>query len=88
MADPKHDARQRESQRIIERVSQEAESGGRSMLDRATKRARDHVAAADVDRGDRIEYWGTRIGRILSIFLVIGLVAWLINFLMRGGLSQ
>ena len=85
MADDRQDARQRESQRIIKRVAHEAESGGRSMVDRAAQRARDHVVAADVDRGDRIEYWGTRIGRVLSVFLVIGLIAWLINFLMGGG---
>ena len=74
-----------ESRRILERVSQEAESGGRSMVDRATKRARDHVLAADVEQDDWAEHWGTRIGRTLAAVLVIGLIVWLILFVVRGG---
>ncbi len=74
-----------ESRRILDRVSQEAESGGRSMVGRATKRAVDHVSAADVDREDWAEYWGTRIGRILGICLVAGLIVWLVLFALRGG---
>ena len=75
---------QAESRRILERVSREAESGGRTMIDRATKRALDHVSAADVDKDDWAEYWGTRIGRILGLLLVVSLIAWLALFLVRG----
>jgi hypothetical protein len=85
MPDESHDARQRESRRIIERVAHEAESGGRTMIDRVARRARDHVAAADVDPEDRIEYWGTRIGRVLGVFLAIGLIVWLTIFIVRSG---
>lgn len=85
MADDKHDEAQRESRRIIERVAREAESGARTVADRVTKRARDHVTAADVDPEDQIEYWGTRIGRILGVVLAVGLIVWLAIFVMQSG---
>ncbi|MBU0583242.1 MAG: hypothetical protein KKB66_12075 [Alphaproteobacteria bacterium] len=85
MPDDRQDARQRESRRIIERVAREAESGSRSVVDRVARRAHDHVTAADVDPEDGIEYWGTRIGRILGVFLAVGLIIWLIIFVVRGG---
>ncbi len=85
MSDDRHDARQRESRRIIDRVSREAESGGRSVADRLARRARDHVTATDMDPEDRIEYWGTRIGRALGLVLVAGLIVWLVVFVTQGG---
>ena len=84
MADNLESERRAESRRILERVSQEAESGGHSAIDRAARRARDHVAAADVDRDDWVEYWGTRIGRILGRLLLVGLIAWLVIYLARN----
>ncbi|MDQ2632534.1 MAG: hypothetical protein M3Y43_04385 [Pseudomonadota bacterium] len=80
------DSEQRaESRRILERVSREAESGGRSALERAARRAHDHVAATDVDQEDWAEYWGTRIGRTLGALALVGLIAWLVVYLARGG---
>ncbi|RLP26376.1 hypothetical protein D8676_09965 [Mesorhizobium sp. YM1C-6-2] len=73
-----------ESRRILDRVSREAESGGRSVIDRAARRARDHVTAADVDHEDWVEYWGTRIGRILGLVLLVGLIVWLVLYLAQG----
>jgi hypothetical protein len=74
-----------ESRRILRRVSQEADSGGgRSAIDRATNRARDHLGAADVDRGDWAEYWGTRIGRTIGGMFLVGLIAWLVFYLAGG----
>ena len=84
MADDRESERRAESRRILERVSQEAESGGHSAIDRAARRARDHVTAADVDRDDWVEYWGTRIGRILGRLLLVGLIAWLVIYLARN----
>ena len=84
MADNLESERRAESRRILERVSQEAESGGHSAIDRAARRARDHVTAADVDRDDWVEYWGTRIGRILVRLLLVGLIAWLVIYLARN----
>ena len=85
MANDRNSEGEAESRRILERVSREAESGGRSAVDRAAKRARDHVLAADVEHEDWAEYWGTRIGRILGVVLVIGLIVWLVLFVVRGG---
>jgi hypothetical protein len=85
MANHRNGEAETESRRILERVSREAESGGRSAVGRATQRARDHVSAADVDRDDWAEYWGTRIGRIFGVALVVGLIVWLVLFVVRGG---
>ena len=85
MSDNRHEDGPRESRRIIERVGREAESGGRGVVDRVARRAHDHVTAADVDPQDPIEYWGTRIGRVLGVLLVIGLIFWLAIFVTRGG---
>jgi hypothetical protein len=85
MADDNDSERKAESRRILERVSQEAESGGRSVVDRAARRARDHVTASDVDQDDWVEYWGTRIGRTLGALALVGLIVWLVLYLARGG---
>ena len=83
MADRQGDARERESKRILERVSME-ESGG-TMLSRAAGRLRDHVAAADTDAGDWAEHWGTRIGRTLGLLVTIVLIGWLLLYLLGAG---
>jgi hypothetical protein len=75
--------REAESRRILDRVEREAEAGG-SRLSRAAMRARDHIAAEDADKSDWAEYWGTRIGRSLGIMILVGLLIWLILFIMRG----
>ncbi len=51
---------------------------------RTTKGVRDHVAAADADRADPIEVWGTRVGRTIGLFLALGLMIWLVLFVTRG----
>ena len=83
MANDEDRARETESRRILDRVSREAESGG--MGERLVRRARDHVLAEDVDRADWAEYWGVRIGRILGLILMVGLIVWLVLFVVRGG---
>ncbi len=84
MADDRESERRAESRRILERACRsEAESGGHSVIDRAARRARDHVTAADVDRDDWVEYWGTRIGRLLGLILLVGLIVWLVLYLAR-----
>jgi hypothetical protein len=85
MAEKGESDRETESRRILDRVSREAESGGASMAARLGKRARNHVAARDVDRADWAEYWGTRIGRVLGLVLIAGLIVWLVLFVIRGG---
>jgi len=74
-----------EARRILERVARETEPGGASPVMRAAKGARDHVMAVDADLSDPIEYWGTRIGRVLGLVIAIGLLAWLVYVATRGG---
>jgi hypothetical protein len=69
-----------ESRRIIERVARETDPGGTSFFARTAKGAHDHITAADADRSDPIEYWGTRIGRALGLIIAIGLLIWLVLF--------
>ena len=73
-----------ESRRIIERVANESGPGGTSFITRAAKGARDHVTAAEADRSDPIEVWGTRIGRTLGLIFALGLLIWLVYFVSRG----
>ncbi|CDX25547.1 conserved hypothetical protein [Mesorhizobium sp. ORS 3324] len=80
----RRDDDEKESRRILERVARETVPGA-SFIARAAKGARDHVAAADADRSDPIEYWGTRIGRTLGLVVAIGLLAWLVYVATQGG---
>ncbi|MEO5756511.1 MAG: hypothetical protein ABIQ51_06610 [Mesorhizobium sp.] len=74
----------KESRRILERIASETDPSGTSFVARAAKGARDHVSAADADRSDPIEIWGTRVGRVIGLLLALGLMAWLVLFLSRG----
>ncbi|QIA21260.1 MAG: hypothetical protein EOS23_27930 [Mesorhizobium sp.] len=73
-----------ESRRIIERVARETDPGGTSFMARTAKGARDHVTAADAYQSDPIEYWGTRIGRVLGLVVAIGLLIWLVLFISQS----
>src|SRR5690606_15040049 len=75
--------RQRESRRILERVRMEARGNG--AVARAARRVRDHVSAADSDKDDWAEYWGTRIGGILGLVVTIFLLGWLVLYLIGVG---
>jgi hypothetical protein len=79
------DKRQNESRRIIERVSQESDMAGGSMVGNAAQRVRDHVSAADTDPEDWAEYWGKRIGRTLGLIITIGLIGWLLLYVLGAG---
>lgn len=71
-----------EARRIIDRVGAESEA---SMARRAAERAGDHMAGRDAAGGDRIELWGTRIGRWLGAGLLVYVIWWLIDFSSGGG---
>ena len=64
--------RRKAALRDLERTAEQSEIIGTSALRRAADTARDHFGAAEADRGDWAEYWGRRIGRMLSL---VGLVA-------------
>ena len=65
---------QAESRRIIGRAGTESEA--------SMAQAR---AGGDGDGGDRIELWGTRIGRWLGVGLLVYVIWWLVDFSSSGG---
>ena len=73
---------ERESRRILERVAREAEGAG--IVQRAAQRAQNHLAATDVDPDDKIEQWGTRIGRSIAALVSIAVIAAVLLYLARG----
>lgn len=75
--------RARESRRILDQISRETDGG--SLLSRATGGIRSHVTAKDAEAEDPIDRLGTRIGRAVGLVFTIGLVVWLVVFLIRGG---
>jgi hypothetical protein len=79
----RHDS-ETESRRIFDRVARETDPAGHSFLSRKARGMRDHVTAADADRADPIEVWGTRIGRTLGLLLTLGLMAWLAFYIIPG----
>jgi hypothetical protein len=86
---PKHRPKHRnddsaESRRILKRMAGETEPGGASFVARAAKGAIDSVSAKDADRSDPIEYWGTRVGRLLGLAFAVALMIWLVLFITRG----
>jgi hypothetical protein len=85
MATPQDDERTRESQRILRGIAHETEPGGAGFLTRTARDARDHFGAADIDRADGIEYWGTRIGRVLGLVIAVALMIWLAVYIVQRG---
>lgn len=67
-----------ESRRIVDRVSAEAGSVDGSMNSRPTH-------DQDNETDDSIEYWGTRIGRLLGMVITVGLILYLLHFLFNDG---
>jgi hypothetical protein len=76
--------RSAESRRILDRVAREADSSGLALVGRTVERARNHLGAADADRDDWAEVWGTRIGRGIAAVLTIALIAWAASLLVAG----
>lgn len=74
-----------ESRRILGRMASEAEAGGMSFVSRAAKGTMDRIAAKDADPSDPIEYWGTRVGRMLGLALAVALMVWLVIYVTRNG---
>lgn len=75
-------ARRRTAREPLGVLRREAGSMFDSSLAAAARRAADHFSAADTEttaegRTDRIELWGRRIGRGLSLAALIGLAIYL-----------
>lgn len=71
--DPREAARAAEAKEALARVKRDDES----FLGTSMGRAADHFAGGDAPEGDRIELWGRRIGRSLSLVLCLVLAWWL-----------
>lgn len=85
MADkhPDDKAREDEARRTLERAATDSEVIGQSTLARTVNRARAHMTAEDADAEDRVEVWGRRTGRALSLIVFLVLAAWLVGYLSR-----
>lgn len=71
--DPRDAARADEAKEALARVKRDSES----FLGSSMGRAADHFAGKDAPEGDKIELWGRRIGRFLSLIAFLGLSWWL-----------
>jgi len=71
--DPRESARAAEAQAALDRVRRDSES----LLGSSMGRAADHFGAKDAPEGDKVELWGRRIGRSLSLLGVVVLAWWL-----------
>ena len=80
---PNHEDQSRKARRDLERVSREGDLVNTPRLKGKAKSVKGHFMADDVDPSDRIEVWGSRIGRFLSLIAVFLLLLWLVDFLQR-----
>ncbi|PVB61189.1 hypothetical protein [Labrenzia sp. 011] len=71
------DKQRQEALRALDRVEAESETIVGSTFVRMADRARSHMSAGDKDEDDRVEVWGTRIGRSLGLVFAIGLAIYL-----------
>ena len=84
MAMSNHDDKSKQAQRDLDRVNTEGDLVNTPRLKGKSKSVKGHFMAEDVDQDDRIEVWGSRIGRILSLVAVFLLLIWLVDFLQRN----
>ena len=70
------EAQRREALRTLETLN-ERDTFVSSAMARSAKRASDHFAARDAAGEDRIELWGRRIGRALSLAGLVALAIYL-----------
>lgn len=71
--DPRDAERAAEAKAALERVKRDQEG----VLHSSMARAADHFSGKDAPEGDRIELWGRRIGRSLSLVAFVLLAFWL-----------
>lgn len=79
MSDFKHpkEREREEALRALDRVQAESETVAGSTFVRMAERTKSHLAAGDKDPEDRIEVWGSRIGRMAGVLFAIGLIIYL-----------
>lgn len=74
----KQDELQRRALRDLERAAEHSETIGTSQFTRSALRARDHFMGEGETSEDAVEVWGKRIGRLLGLAFVVGLVVHLV----------
>ena len=74
----KQDEQQRRALRDLERVTEHSETIGTSQFTRSALRVRGHFLGHAETSEDAIEVWGKRIGRLLGLTFVVGLVVHLV----------
>lgn len=79
MAGPESE-RDAEARRILKRLENEQQSDG-GLLSRTASRVGNHLSGADADASDKIEVWGTRIGRAIAFLALAAAIAYLIVYL-------
>ncbi|RFB75579.1 hypothetical protein [Methylovirgula sp. 4M-Z18] len=66
--------RQKESEEILRRVEREHIG----LFDSSLSRAADYLRAKDAPPDDRIEAWGRRIARLLSLIALLAITLWVL----------
>jgi len=67
MTRPDDERRQDEARRILARVREETAPQTGVAAERMSQGVARHFLASDADPADRVEVWGTRIGRIAGV---------------------
>ncbi|ADZ68869.1 hypothetical protein [Polymorphum gilvum] len=70
--------REEEARRALKRVEAESETLLGSTFVRMANKAQTHFSAADKEKSDAAEVWGSRIGRAAGLVFAIGLVIHLV----------
>jgi hypothetical protein len=76
------DQRAAESRRILASVNDEMQVSG--LGNSLANRVGNHFAAREADQADKVEVFGRRIGRFLSLALCVWLIVWLAFFIARN----
>ncbi len=71
--------REKEAQRILDRVDRDTETIGTSSFARNVNRLSKHFSGTENPEDDEIEVWGKRIARILALIVFIGLFIHVMN---------
>ena len=84
MAQSSHERDEAQRREALEslRTLSESDTFATSVLARTARRASDHFSARDAAGEDRIELWGRRIGRALSLvgFVALAIYLYLTHF--------
>jgi hypothetical protein len=82
---PDDEADAREARAILQRVQRETEPQVGVLAERLTRDGAGHFLGRDADPADRVEVWGTRIGRGLGLVGFVVMAVWLVQSLTAGG---